>query len=157
MKALGKVVAAKFLGLSAMGMLFSANAFAGGMAQYPMISFGDVAVSVDAVCVDGDYLKPVVGEIETVADWEYETGITTETSVNAYTTPIVYSEMVCVEYENAAGLGEGGMGKCVDYDVETRAHQLSYVDEIPVVKEVGGEGGMMKVVDYISYDIPDCE
>lgn len=124
--------------------------------RYPYVGFGTIFVSADALCVDGESLRPINPWREVCAEWGSprggDRGPECVRTQKAYlSTPIRYKKKECVEWKVVGG--ERGL-VCVKEGVVDAVHNLK-----PAVEywEIDNSGeGRERLAYTKTYEIPAC-
>lgn len=122
-------------------------------AAFPFVGFKYVSVSVDAVCVDGDNLRPFNPKHERCVAWDNhpENPACIATEVVTLSTPIRYTATECAEWDS-----NSENPSCVRYVSFEKVRPLNYNVEIFDAKSFSGEGGGLRLLFTKNYSIPAC-
>lgn len=122
-------------------------------AAFPFIGFKYVSVSVDAVCVDGNNLRPFNPKHERCVAWDNnaENPSCIGTEVVTLSTPIRYVATECAEWG-----GNAESPSCVRYVSVEKVHPLTYNVEVFDAHVFSGESGSLRLLFTKKYNIPAC-
>lgn len=124
--------------------------------EFPQIGFGKTFFSVDALCVDGDKIRPQQPWGTECVEWRQgshkEEQVCSRTEQVYYSKPLAYTHRVCQQW---GGHPENPV--CVAWKDVTGQYATSYA--IPVRRSTGREDGYEwnEVLFTKRYDVPACK
>ncbi|HAR41745.1 MAG TPA: hypothetical protein DCS07_03815 [Bdellovibrionales bacterium] len=119
---------------------------AGLIAGFSSIFFGNISVSVDELCVDGQNIRPIQPNRTVCVEFGYRFNQCVRYETRYLSAPLTHSESRCVKYNHKGDT-------CIDWESVTVQYPTSY--RVTVYEQSHNAG--LNAVFNKAFDVPYCQ